>query len=369
MSKNSDLLIFNEFRNRINDLQKINNSGPLFREVSRIVEWLDALSLFKQPLLFLDLQKRQKDRESLVILKKIYDEGKEIWQKIKTVPFDLEKIPENIGHSLAMLRQYYELGNPHYSISVYHNLRILVEYIASTPESKKIDEHFDKNNELNFPLLKGQIHDHYLTYAREEDAVKKEIATSIWGAWDNLRFVNYLVIRNNDLPKIGDWDKMFTKEDYFVYLHKVLNHIFDWIFLNKKTKIGKDDPLLDFAVWDDSFKFEDNVAKFGIYGEVKFYPEKSPSKLNNDNKPTSTQLILENVFKSKDIGIDKKALSTNTGVPTRDMQAFLKSINGVFENAHKKGKLQANAYISSVGDKIRLLVVPIEKENESELSP
>lgn len=364
MSKKDEELLTSELKNRISNLKSIENPGPFFREVARLSQWLMEVPLFGQALLALDLQSRKRDKESFEIIREIHKNGKKIWLTIKSIPFDLQKTPEVIRQSLAMLRQYYEMTHPQYGIGIYHSFRYVVEFLAQGKYSKKVKEYVDKNNDEKYPNLQGGIYKLFISYNKNQELIKKELTMSVWGAWDNLKYINYLASKDNDYPKLEDWAKVFHRDEYHTYLNKVSDYLFDWFFLGKGKKNDIPDPFLEFAIWEDNFEMNGSVLKLGVYGEVRFYPQRSPMKTDSDNKPTSTELILKEVFEGGEEGISKTNLSAKTGVLARDIPAYVSSINSRFANANKDGEITANVHITEIEDRLRLLVVPLSTVNK-----
>lgn len=365
MLKKSDQIIVEELRNRINDLSIVN--GELyFLEISRLVSWMNNIPSFRKPLLFLDYQKRSKYKQLFTILRDLSIEGKHIWIKIKEkVPFPLENTPEYPKQALAKLKQYYDMDIEYNTINIYHQLRILIEYLATTSHSKIISDYYCLHTDTKIPLIRGRIYDLFIDYGKIEGKIKLEASNTAWGSWENLKQVSYLSQEYDSIYQLKEWSKVFSKEEYFVHLHKVLNHLFDWIFLNQKEEINVDDPLLDYAVWNEDFTYDNNIFKVGIYGEVTFNPDRSPW-IGGKNERSKTDCFVEALVGAKDIGIDQKSLIDKARIDKRDLKSFVNSKNDVFENARKRGKVQADIRISKIGknknSKYRILVIPIEED-------
>jgi hypothetical protein len=360
--KDEEVLLVGELRKRIDNLKIVDKSGPFFRETARLASWMGEVSLFEQPLLALDLQSKKRDKETLETLKEIHKEGEKIWLAIKKIPIPLNKnkTPEMVQHSLASLIQYYDMPHPQYGIGIYHSLRYVVEHLALGTNSKKVEKFVDRNNDVKYPNLKGKIYELFIKYNKKQDLTKKELATSLWGAWDNLKYVDYLAGIDNDYPQLEDWAKVFAKDEYFVHLYKVSDYLFDWLVLNKKGDKLNVDPLLESVVWDKKFKFENDYAKFGQYGEVRFYPERSPSRLDGDKKLSPKQLFLQKLFEVGETGINREDLSKHMGIRENDLKAYINSTNDVFQNNYKNQKINARVYVSIDSEIIRLAVIPVE---------
>ncbi len=367
--KDEEILLADELRKRIDNLKIIDKPSPFFREVARTAEWMGEILLFEQPLFALDLQSKKRDKESLQILKDMHSKGRVIWSAIKKIPITLEKTRPEVQQSLASLHQYYEMPHPQYGIGLYHSLRIVVEYLISSNNSKGLEKFVDRNNPVKYPNFRGEMYDLLIAYNKKQDLIKKELALSLWGAWDNLKYVSYLAGIDNDYPQLEDWAKVFTKDEYFVHLHKVSDYLFDWLVLGKKGDKLSGDPLLESAVWDKKFNFEidpnteiDN-ANFGQYGVVRFYPGKSPTKVEGDSKLNANQLFLKKLFEAGEKGVSRKELAEYMDIRENDIKAYVNGADKVFRNSYKKQKVKANIYVSADSEIIRLIVIPVESEN------
>lgn len=373
MDNKKNLLVLDELRNRINNLKNLNNDVLFFEETANLVGWLENLPSLSKPLGFLELQKRKKDEKVVEILRGIYSEGKLVWGKIQKIPINLENIPEPPSQALALMKQYYDMGNVYNTIWVYHQVRILVEYLAYQPHSDIIANYFSLDEETKTPLIKGKIYNLFLEYSKMEDALKKETTTTDWGSWDNLKFVNYLCSREDSIIQIKDWSKVNPRDEYLVHLYRISNYLFDWFVLDTKVSIYNNPQFLDFAIWNDEFKFKNNIFKVGIYGEVEFHPEKSPMKINNEIRRNPTELFVEALVQAKNLGIDKVSLAKKSSIAVRDIGAYLNNINRTFNNALKSGKVKAiieAIYIGEKGNPVyKLIVVPYEKNISSQLQP
>ncbi|OGC69130.1 hypothetical protein A2415_00215 [candidate division WWE3 bacterium RIFOXYC1_FULL_39_7] len=365
MSKENDLLVFSEFRGRIENLKSITNPGPFFREVARLTEWVENIEQFRQPILYLDFERTKRDKESLDILKNIYVEGRKIWLAIQKIPIKLETTPETIQNSLASLMGYYQMGHPYYTIGIYHNAKYIVEYLASISKNSKIERYVNRKSDQNLPLIEGKIHSLFLDYVKYQDVVKKELAITAWGAHSNLKHVVFLASMDNDYPQLDDWAKVFTVDEYLVYFYKLADYIFDWLFLSKKHKAQNLDQLDVYAIWDKKFKYEDATAHFAKYGSVKFYPQRSPIKLELDNKPGPTELILTELFGGKG-KVDKSKLTENESIAARDLPSYANSINKTFTNATVEGKIKVTVQVICMKQYLKLRVIPQQINNETE---
>lgn len=366
--KDEELLLVSELRKRTDNLKIIDKPGPFFREVARIAEWMGEILLFEQPLFALDLQSKKRDKESLQILKEMHSKGKVVWSAIKKIPIGLEKARPEVQQSLAGLQQYYEMPHPQYGIGLYHSLRIVVEYLISINNAKGLEKFVDRNNPVKYPNFRGEMYDLLIAYNKKQDLIKKELSLSLWGAWDNLKYVSYLAGIDNDYPQLEDWAKVFTKDEYFVYLHKVSDYLFDWLVLGKKCDKINGDPLIESAVWDKEFNFEIDpnsevdTANFGQYGIVKFYPGKSPTKVEGDSKLNANQLFLKKLVEVGESGVSRKVLAQFMSIRENDIKAYANNADKVFRNSYKKQKIKANIYVSASGETIRLIVIPVESE-------
>ncbi len=366
--KDEEILLVDELGKRVDNLKTIDKPGPFFREVARLAGWMGEIPLFERPLFVLDLQNKKRDKESLQILKEMHSKGKKVWSAIKKISISLEKAPSEVQQSLASLHQYYEMPHPQYGIELYHSLRIVVEYLASNTKLREIENFVDRNNSVRYPQFRGEMYDLFTAYNDKQDLIKKEITTSLWGAWDNLKYINYLASMDNDYPQLEDWAKVFSKDEYFMYLYKISDYLFDWLVLGKKGDKLSSDPLLEFAVWDKKFNFEidpnteiDN-ANFGQYGVVRFYPGKSPTKVEGDRKLNANQLFLKKLFEVGESGVSRKELAEYMGIRKNDIKAYVNGADRVFRNNYEKQKVKANIYVSVDDETIKLIVIPVESE-------
>jgi len=373
MSKKAEeILLVSELRKRIDNLKTIDKPGPFFREVARLAGWISSVTLFEEPLIALDLQSKNRDDKALEILKEIHGEGKKIWLAIKKIPIplDKDKTPEMVQHSLADLMQYYNLTHPQYGIGIYHSLRYVVEHLASGENAKKVERFVDRNNDVKYPNLRGKIYDLFIDYNKGQDLTKKELATSLWGAWDNLKYVNYLASMDNDYPQLEDWAKVFTKDEYFVHLYKVSDYLIDWLVLDKGIIQIDADKLAEPIAWEKNFRLEGNYAKFGQYGEVRFYPERSPRFQNKQDKEGINPVmdILNKLFGTLGKGLDEKLLLKNASFEKRDISSLVSNINSVFLNALESGKIKARVRIVKKGNLYQLIVMLLNKPKEETIT-
>lgn len=365
MKNDKIVLILNEVRTRINQLSEIEKTGYFYREVARLTEWLNSIKIFREPLQLLDLIKQSRDGERISVLNSIYLEGKNIWKIISKVNLDVDGVDDIVRDSYVRLKHLYgrSESNPSYSIGIYHNLRYVVEYLATHGESKLVNKLVNRDNQFEYPNISGQIYKYFLEFQRQETQFKNQLLESTWGAWDYMNYVVYLS-KDKEYPQLKEWSEVFEVDEYKVHLHKVADYLFDYFVLNYKEEHPAEVDFEKFAVWDDDFKFEDNILSLGKYGRVTFNPNKSPAKNNTDDQKVSDQTIfLQNLVTVGKEGILKTKLASMLEIDVSGITPLKQGINKTIQNSIDKGNLNATVRVYEIGERglktIKLLIVPI----------
>jgi len=300
-----------ELRNRINQISSIDDNNLFYVELGKIVDWLYLIPVFSSGFEYLEQQGLVTSLKRNRMRKFLFSQLIDVWKDINSL-INTEKLdyihsaeiyknydPITIIADLIALNKFENVDN------LYQEIRLICEVLSYNEAYKKqIEKYLYFHINGHEPEFSGgYAYNDWIKLNQEEDLFKKELDNSNWGSWDHVKYISYLITLHDWRWQIKEWSLIYKKEEYLYYLHRVGNHLFDYIngiIKNPSTLTVSDANVFETPIM--------NVAagkiEFQNMGALIFNPKTNPNSGADNLKATSeTEDLANAIAKSKAGGL------------------------------------------------------------------